>query len=223
MLMPYSHLSPGSKDERRAEGRQLSGGPRGQSRCLHVAARVRVPDVVAEPGRVGQQVAQRDRPLRRTQLGRAGGVEALQHLGRAQARVDVRHGLLDLELALLDELHRRHGGDRLGHRGDAEDGVERHRRALVERAQAEGPFVEHALVGRGHGHHARHFLGVDGLPQDAVDLRLGAPLGGRPASTGGPDRCGSRDGCGSLQYVATAMRCRCHALSLLGQAGRVTS
>ena len=47
------------------------------------------------------------------------------------------HGLLELELALLDELHRRHGGDRLGHRGDAEDGVERHRRALVERAQAE--------------------------------------------------------------------------------------
>jgi hypothetical protein len=94
---------------------------------------------------VGEQVAQRNRPLRRPEPGRAGGVEALEHLRRAQAGVDVGHGALELQLALLDQLHGGDGRDRLGHRRDAKHRVERHRRALAERAHAEGTLVEQAL------------------------------------------------------------------------------
>ena len=75
------------------------------------------------------------------------------------------------ELALLDELHGRDGGDCLGHRGDAEDGVKRHRRAAIEDARAERAFVEQALVGRRHRHDAGYILGLDRLAERAVDAR----------------------------------------------------
>ena len=133
--------------ERLADRGHLAGGARRQPGRLDVAPGVRVPQVVAEACRVRQQVAQRDRPLGRAQLRGAAGVEALQHLRRAERGVDVGHRLVELEFALLDELHRRDRGDGLGHRGDPEQAVERHRWPLIERAGAEGPLVEQALVG----------------------------------------------------------------------------
>ena len=157
------------EDEGHADRCDLACGRRGHPRGLDVADHVRVPDLIAEPGRVGQQVTQRDRALGGPQLRRPRSVEPVQHLGRPERGVDVRHRLLELELALLDELHRRHGGDRLGHRGDAKHGVESHGRGLVEGAHAEGALVEEAPGRGGHGHHAGHFSGVDGLLQHAVD------------------------------------------------------
>ena len=71
MLTPYSHRSPGIEGERRADRRELARGPRRQPRRLDVAPDVGVPHVVAEARGVGQQVAQRDRPLGRAQHGRA--------------------------------------------------------------------------------------------------------------------------------------------------------
>ena len=82
-------------------------------------------------------------------------------------------------------------------------------RALVERAHAEGALVEHALVGRRHRHDAGHFLGVDGLPQDAVDVRpywRGRPLGFGPARGGDARGCDGSDGGGTLQEVPARRR-----------------
>jgi hypothetical protein len=128
-------------------------------------------------------------PLAGRTFGAPAGVEAFEDRGRAQRRVDVGDRSLERELALLDELHGRDGGDRLGHRGDAEDGVGGHRRRLVEPAEAERALVQHALVGRGHRHDAGHVLGVHRLFQDAVDARATAGLGVSPAGgRGGADR-----------------------------------
>jgi hypothetical protein len=72
---------------------------------------------------VGQQVAQGDRPPGGSEARLARRVEALQHLGRAERGVDVGHRCLEGELALLDQLHRRDRGDRLGHGSDLENRV----------------------------------------------------------------------------------------------------
>jgi hypothetical protein len=120
---------------------------------------------------MSQQVAQGDRLLRGAKLRRAGRVEPLEYLRRAERGVDVRHRLLELELALLDELHRRDRRDRLGHRGDAEHGIERHVRALPELANTEGILVEEPLVGGDHRDDAGHFLRIDRLLEHRVDLR----------------------------------------------------
>ena len=52
-----------------------------------------------------------------------------QHLAVGQLGQPPVHRLVEPEPALLDQDHRRRGGDRLGHRGDAEDRVAPHRRA----------------------------------------------------------------------------------------------
>jgi hypothetical protein len=159
---------------------------------------------------MGQQVAQHDRPLRGTQLGRASGVKPLQDPGRAQYRVDIGQRLFERELALLDKLHGRDAGHRLGHRGDAEDGVERHRRAVAKDARAERAFVEQALVGRYHRHHAGHVLGLNRLAEHAVDASPGERgtllrCGAVPSRcSGNADRGGSSEGHRPLQQVAAA-------------------
>ena len=77
-------------------------------------------DVVAEPRGVGQQVADRDRPRRGAALDR-GLVQLHAHvLERGQ---DVADRLVELEFAVLDQDHRRHRGDRLGHRIDSPQAV----------------------------------------------------------------------------------------------------
>src|SRR6266446_6827396 len=83
--------------QRHAYRRELARGDRRHAGRLDVADHVGVPDLVAEAGRVGEQVTQRDRPLGRTQLRRAGGVESFQHLRRAERRVDIGHRRLELE------------------------------------------------------------------------------------------------------------------------------
>ena len=75
--------------QRHAYRRELARGGRRHAGRLDVADHVGVPDLVAEAGRVGEQVTQRDRPLGRTQLRRAGRVESFQHLRRAERRVDI--------------------------------------------------------------------------------------------------------------------------------------
>ena len=177
MLMPYSQRSPGSK----ASGRQSSGCwkvcQRGMPARVHVGQHVGVPHVVDEAGGMGEQVAERDRPPRRAQLGLALGVEALEHARPGQRRHDAAEIGVEVEAALLDQLHAGSAGDRLGHRGDREDGVERHRRRLAERAPAEGALVgDAAAVGR-HGDHARHRAGGDGALEGLVDALLGWHVG----------------------------------------------
>ena len=62
------------------------------------------------PGGVGQQVPHRD-------------VTADRFVADAKLRQVLAHRRAKIELALLDEPHRRRGGERLGDRCDREDGV----------------------------------------------------------------------------------------------------
>ena len=122
---------------------------------------------------MGQQMLQCDRTLRRAQHRFAGRVKALEHLRRVQRRLaDIRHRRIEVEPALLDQLHRRDRGDRLGHRGDAEHGIQRHRRAVRDIAPSERAFIERPGLARGHRDDPRHLARLDRAAQRRVDLRL---------------------------------------------------
>jgi hypothetical protein len=105
----------------------------------------------------GEQVAQRDGPVRRDGVVHC-GVQGAQHRDAGQFGQQVVDRLVQPEDALLDQDHRCDGGDRLGHRADPEDGVP------------------------GHG-----LVAVDGPAADALDVRLAAPADHRdqagPGST----------------------------------------
>ena len=76
---------------------------------LGVSRRIRIPYVISEPGRMGEQMPQRDRLLRWPQLRLALLVESLEDLRRLEFGKQLAHWLVKLQLALLDELH---GGGR---------------------------------------------------------------------------------------------------------------
>ncbi len=91
----------------------------------------RRPDHHAQAQAEGQQVSEGDRPV--------GGhgvvqraVDVLEHLAVGQFGQQAVDRLVPPQLALLDQDHRRHGGDRLGHRGDAEDRVPLERVVLAQ-------------------------------------------------------------------------------------------
>jgi hypothetical protein len=93
-----------------------------------------------------------------------------------ERRKEFRHRIGELDLAVLDQ---HHGGDRderLGHRIDAEDGIERHRLALFLVLVAGGVGIDElALAGDEHDR-ARELAVACRLGQhrvDAVELLLG--------------------------------------------------
>ena len=97
---------------------------------------------VRQAAAVGHQVVDGDRALRRHgAVQRAGGVDQHPHIGElGQPPGD---GVGERELALLDERHRRRDGDRLGHRGDPEDGVAAHRQLRADVAVADLVELQH--------------------------------------------------------------------------------
>jgi hypothetical protein len=157
-------------------------------------------------------VAERDRPLRRAKHRRARGIEPFEHLGRGQLGQQLAHRLVELQLALLDQLHAGGRGHRLGHRSDPEDGIRSHVRALGDVPLAEGAFVHDPLVGRCDGDDARHGPGVHRLAKRLVDRRHGATgqhgfLGRRaPAAGAGHGRYGHECGCRLEKVAATLVR-----------------
>src|SRR6185312_17364117 len=93
------------------------------------------PDAVGEARSVSKEVAKRDGPLGRSKFWSATGVESLEHLGLRQFRKQLAHLLIELQLALLNQLHAGGARDRLGHRRDPEQAVRGDRgpeRALVD-------------------------------------------------------------------------------------------
>src|SRR6266545_8306608 len=78
------------------------------------------------------EMAERDPMLGRSKAWLTRGVEALEDLSGGERGQGLACRPLEVELALLDELHGRGGRDGLGHGGDPGDGVERHRRVLAQ-------------------------------------------------------------------------------------------
>ena len=112
---------------------------------------------------MGQQIADRHRPLRRPGFVRAIVIDARQHdLAARELGKVFRHRIVDADLALLDEHHHRQRGDRLGHRRDPEDRVGRHRHGF--RVELPG-CVEKQLAVAVDDHHRyrRHIAACDAL------------------------------------------------------------
>ena len=59
------------------------------------------------------------------------GVDGAQHLAMGELGHQIVDRLVEAQDALLDQRHRRRGGDRLAQRGDAEDGVSGQRLGLA--------------------------------------------------------------------------------------------
>ena len=92
-------------------------------------------EAVAEARRVGQEMPDGDGPVEGGGL-RPGHAAGPEHPD-IRERGDVhRDGVVEQERARLVELHRRDARDRLGHRGDAEQGVGLHRGAALKVAPA---------------------------------------------------------------------------------------
>ena len=158
------------KQQRQPQRSELAGAGRGRMGGGDVADQLAVQHLVAKARGMGQQVAQGDRAGRRPQPRLSRRVEPLQHVGSRQLRQDTADRLVERELALLDQLHRRDRGHRLGHRGDAKDRVLGHRRAGGKVAPPERALVNDAAVGRRQGYDAGHVAGLDGAPQHRVDI-----------------------------------------------------
>ncbi len=79
-----------------------------------------------------QQMAHRDRRLRRAHVGK-GTVGGDLHLHGREFGQDRRNRLIQTQLALVDQHHRDHAGDRLGHRIGAIQAVDRGRARIAQR------------------------------------------------------------------------------------------
>ena len=167
---------------------------------------------------MGQQVAQRDRPAGRPQLRLARRIEAFQDLWRCQLGQQLAHGLLEVEPALLDQLHAGGRGHRLGHRGDPEHAVRRDVRAAVHVLPAKRALVDDALVGGAERDHMRHQLRIHRAAERVVDRReraAGERRSGRRTAVRGAGNRRRRDhGRGGLQDVATTRLLQAHLFCL---------
>ncbi len=142
--------------------------------------RVRRSHDEAEAQAEGQQVAHRDRPVRRHGLVER-PVEPLQHLAVGQLGQQPIHRLVQSQLAFLHQDHRRRGRERLGHRGDAEDRVATHRVAAADRLEADRIDMRLAAPADQRDD-ARHVAALDIAGHDlvhAAEPRLGQSSGAR--------------------------------------------
>jgi hypothetical protein len=125
--------------------------------------------------------------------------------------------LIQLQLALFDELHCRDRGHRLGHRGEPENRVERHLGTLGEVTRAERTLIEDPLVCRRCRDDTRHFLGVGGPTKNRVDLSVWLHRASLSLRGGAPDGRSDRRGSGEhrcrLENFAAALSPAGHGLS----------
>jgi hypothetical protein len=139
---------------------------------------------------VREQIADRDRPLRRNGAhgrSRHGAGGRRQRHGRLLERRDVaRDRVAEAEPALLDQHHRRHAGERLRLRGDAEDRVFGHGARGLE----VGPAVRLELDDTAVARHERDEAGDAAL----VDVALHPCAQALEALRRKPDRLGPGGG-----------------------------
>ena len=106
----------------------------------------------------------------RAQLRQSFGVEAVEHLRRADRWLDSGHRRVERKLVLLDELQRGHRRNHFHHRGNAKHRVTRHDGAVAEPALAEYALIEHAIVSGRQGHDSRHFSRARCGVEHRIDL-----------------------------------------------------
>ncbi|MGY4193136.1 hypothetical protein ACVIM9_002477 [Bradyrhizobium sp. USDA 4520] len=140
MATEYSHDEPGAgMEHQRQIGQTVDHVGERRHRIEDLALVVgledrcaRIEQAVAEAGRVAQQMANGDRPLRR--FGVVDRRRARpQHLAVSELRDEGLDRIVEPEAAFLDQQQRRAGGDQLGVGEDAEDviGAQRNLRFLV--------------------------------------------------------------------------------------------
>jgi hypothetical protein len=134
--------------ERRGESGVLAGCNVGHARRLLVASQRLAPDRIRVAGGVREQIAHLDRALGRPQPRRSVCGEAFENLRRSQFRQILCRLVVEMQVALLDQLHASGRREGLGHRQQPEDRVGRHRRAGRDICLAVGALVDDAL-GRG--------------------------------------------------------------------------
>jgi hypothetical protein len=122
---------------------------------------------VGDSCRVRQQVPNGDRPPGRHD--RRAGIrwrrDGCARVGRNEARDRIRKR----DLPLLHQDHDRDAGDRLGLRGDAEDGVGGHAPSCLLVAPSHGALVHHASVAHHEPDRPRHLVRVHVLLHEPVN------------------------------------------------------
>ncbi len=151
---------------------------------------------VGQAGGVAQQVDHLHRALRRL----AGDLHVLEF------RQVVGDRRIEIELALLDQHHRGHAGDRLGHRRDPEDRIGLQRDLAGAVMSADRLQVRELAVARDGDHGARQRARVDlGLipgsdPRQPLGREAGAHrIGHREILREATHRCEEHRECGANQ------------------------
>ncbi len=125
--------------------------------------------VVSDARGVPQQVLHGHRPPKRHQIELAVVLDADLLIGKF--RDELRNGVAEQEMAILDQHHDAGRDDRLGHRKDAKDRIVRHRRGGRRALLAEGFEPADLTAPRHHRGHAR-----DGSLVDLALERIRHPL-----------------------------------------------
>ena len=102
------------------------------------------------------------------------GIEGVEHRQLRHFWKMLLDRIIERELALLDELHERRRGDRLGHRCDPEQCIGGQGAAGRDIGHSEGALIDDALAIGDERDDARHLLTLDGLAQLLIDQRAGA-------------------------------------------------
>ena len=130
-------------------------------------------EAVGDAGGLTQQIEDGNRPGQRHQFERLAAVlglllDADLHVG--EGRNVFRERIVELDLAVLDQLHRHHGGDRLGQRGQAEDGLVRYRRLRHHILHAEGFVIDRLAALLDQDVRAGDLAGCDLIAEELADL-----------------------------------------------------
>lgn len=90
---------------------------------------------------------------------------------RPEIRQPSRHGVVEPDLAFLDEPHRSDGDDRLGDRGKPEDGILAHRQTLPAIGKTGGATMDDLSVARDKHDRSDQPLFIEGICDCGVNSR----------------------------------------------------
>ena len=118
---------------------------------------------IAQTGRVGQQMSQRDRGLCRAQTGAAILVKAFEQIGMGKLGKNRTDWIVKRQQTAFDQLHRCNRRNRLGHRCDAEYIVQCHGPARSRIGDASGCGGQKPVTIANHGHRSRERIFFKGV------------------------------------------------------------